>query len=194
MAESIAAIFNMTLDMLDESKVVSSPDDDTAAARLLNRNYTQTRDEVLSAFPWRFAMSRSSIASTTTPSFGWDYAYAFPTEALRVIPPTIDGEWEGVPIPHEIEGRVILADKAPPLKIRWIKRVEDVTLFTPLFTRAVAAKLATYVSHRFVGKQSYTERMIRIYDATIEEARRVDSLQGTPQRAEQDDWLRSRYG
>ncbi len=56
MAASVEAICELALGHLGMSDTVTSVDtDQTAAARAFRRFYAQTRDEVLTAFPWTFA-------------------------------------------------------------------------------------------------------------------------------------------
>lgn len=193
MSLSEVAIYNLALDMLDEGPV-TSPTDDTRPARLLNRNYAQTRDEVLRAHPWNFALTRESLpALSEKPAFGWAYQYELPTDCLRLMPLTYDGNLNGSPIPHEVEGGRVLTDKEAPLRIRHVRRVTNTSDFDPLFARSLAARLAIYVGHVITGKQSYIERLGGLYRDVILEARRIDALEGTPQAPLGEDWIEARY-
>jgi len=45
--------------------------------------YDDLRDELLD-YPWNFASVRAKLArSSTTPVFGWDYAYVLPSDWIR---------------------------------------------------------------------------------------------------------------
>ena len=190
---SEVAIYNMALDMLDEGPV-TAPSEDSRAARLLNRNYAQTRDEVLRAHPWNFALTRTALPSLAqAPAFGWLSAYQLPADCLRILPLAREGGFNAAPVPHEIEGGRILTDEPAPLAVRYIRRVTDPGQFDPLFARAFAARLAVYIGHVITGKQSYVERIGRIYTDALTEARRADALEGTPPAPLGEDWIEARY-
>jgi len=189
---SEVAIYNMALDMLDEAPV-TSPTDDTRAARLLVRNYGQTRDEVLRSHAWNFALARASLAAAgSAPAFGWRRAFPLPSDCLRVLPLASGGYMEGSPVPHEVESWSILTDAPAPLPVRYVRRVANPAAFDPLFARALAARLARYVGHVLTGKQSYVERIGRIYAEVIAEARSIDALEGTPPTPLGDSWIEAR--
>lgn len=190
---SEVAVYNMALDMLEEGPV-TAPSEDSRAARLLSRNYAQTRDEVLRAHPWNFALTRTKLpALAEAPAFGWLRAFQLPSDCLRVLPIVRDGGFEARPIAHEIEGSQVLTDEPAPLAIRYIRSVSDPGRFDALFARALAARLAVYVGHVITGKQSYIERVGRIYSETLAEARRIDSLEGTAATPLGEDWIEARY-
>ncbi len=190
---SEVAVYNMALDMLEEGPV-TAPSEESRAARLLSRNYPQTRDEVLRAHPWNFALKRTRLpALAEAPAFGWQRAFHLPSDCLRVLPVALGGGFNARPIPHEIEGSHILTDEPAPLAIRYIRRVSDPGRFDALFARALAARLAVYVGHVITGKQGYIERVGRIYSETLMEARRIDSLEGSAATPLGEDWIEARY-
>jgi hypothetical protein len=190
---SEVAIYNMALDMLDEAPV-TAPSDDTRAARLLARNYAQTRDEVLRAHPWNFAMARSLLAAAATgPAFGWARAFPLPADCLRLLPVVSGGHLNGAPVAHEVEGGAVLTDAPAPLAVRYVRRVANPSEFDPLFARALAARLAVYVGHVLTGKQSYIERIGRIYSDILVESRRIDALEATAPVPLGEDWIEARY-
>lgn len=190
---SEVAIYNMALDMLDEAPV-TGPSDDTRAARLLARNYAQTRDEVLRAHPWNFAVTRALLAAASAaPAFGWTRAFPLPADCLRLLPVVSGGRLDGAPVAHEIEGGAVLTDALAPLAVRYVRRIGNPSEFDPLFARALAARLAVYVGHVLTGKQSYVERIGRIYDDILVEARRIDALEATPPVPLGEDWIEARY-
>jgi hypothetical protein len=187
-------IFNRALSLLEEGQRVQSVDDDYVQVRSLNEIYAAARDEVLELHNWNFAVTRAELpALVDVPLFGWDYQYAWPHNCLRVLPITHDGQFEGQRVPHQIEAnvdagnnsavRVVLTNASPPLRIRYIRRVEDPAQFSALFTEALVARIAMMVAHRMTGKQSYLERVARLYETAMAQARRQDSLQGTMERA-----------
>lgn len=186
------AIYNMALDFLDE-EVAASPDDDSAVVRWLKRNFASTRDAALVRHPWNFALARGLLpARTTGPAFGWRYAYDEPSDCLRVLPLTADGTLNGAPVPFESEGGLILTDAAAPLKVRYIRRVDNPGLFDPVFGEFLAARLAWKMAQWVTGKSSYADRMKEAQGELLREARLADALTGTPPLPVDDDWINVR--
>ena len=190
---SEVAVYNMALDMLEEGPV-TAPSEDSRAARLLSRNYAQTRDEVLRAHPWNFALTRARLpALAEAPAFGWRRAFHLPPDCLRVLPVVRGGGLNARPVAHEIEGGLVLTDEPAPLPVRYIRRIGDPGRFDALFARALAARLAVYTGHVITGKQSYIERVARIYSETLAEARLIDSLEGSAAAPLGEDWIEARH-
>jgi hypothetical protein len=80
-------MYNFALGLIGEYEV-----EDTAASRLLKQNllciryYELARDETLRAHPWNEAKKRVILYQyTPSPVFGYDRAYAKPTDCLRVL-------------------------------------------------------------------------------------------------------------
>jgi hypothetical protein len=189
---SEVAIFNMAFDLLDE-EVAVSPDDDRAAVRWMKRNFGPTRDALLELHPWDFALGRVILpAMSEAPAFGWQRAFAEPADCIRILPLTGDGELDGAPVPHEVEGGAILTDAPAPLKVRYIRRITNPGLFSPLFAEALAARLAAKGAMWMTGKQSYVERLEVTQEKLLRQARLAMALTGTAPRPVAEDWIDAR--
>lgn len=170
-------IWNMTLDLLVEQPL-SSVDDVTASAKLLGRNYEQQRDYLLERYLWKFALTRESIAADgTAPSWGWSYRYLIPTNALRIIPPTVDGSWNARPIPYEQESGYLLCNMVGPLKLRYINRITNEGLFSNGFCELLSIRLAIRCAHFLTGKTSLVERLQGFYRETAAEVKEAEAVQ-----------------
>lgn len=168
----------MALDRLKEQPL-SSVDDVTVVAKWLTRNYDQQRDYLLqNTYLWKFAMDRASIAADgTAPSFGWAYRYLLPTDCLRFIPPTYEGEWDGTPFSFEEESGYLLTDATAPLKLRYIKRVTNEGLFSNGFCEVLALRLALLMSHWVTGKASMTQTLQQTFEQTLRDVKAVNAVQ-----------------
>lgn len=172
-------VFNAALDLIEEAPI-TSPDDNRDVAEWLNRNFDIERDYLVRAYEFNFAKKRASLAMLTDkPAFGWKYQYAIPPDCVRVLPLTVDGDMNGGPIAHEIEGTVILCDCKAPLPIRYLRRVENTADFDNMFVQLLAARLAQKMSQAFTGKNSYYDRMNLLFREISEAAERVDAQEGT---------------
>lgn len=155
MADSIEAIANLALLIIGDSKGIASIDEGSEESDVCKAVYDQDRDEVLSAFAWPFATSRAKPApiDATTLSLGgvpsgWLFAYAMPTDALRVrsiftalgaLPAsasTYITEYDAL-----LQEPIILTNNDAP-EFLFTFRVTDVKQFPPLFVRALAGRMA----------------------------------------------------
>lgn len=192
---SEVAVANMAVDVIDDYPLTSL-DDDTKVGRFMARNFGPARDEILQRYPWHFAKKRALVAaSATAPAFGWDYAYNFPDDCLKPLPLRTDGEWNGQPIPFEVESRQILTDKSGPLKLLYIRRVTAMSQWTPLAARVLANYLALLGAQNITGKSSYAEKASALLRDSLEIAKLADTLEfGSPESQYRYDILDVREG
>lgn len=181
-------------------------------------HYPVTRDTVLTAHPWNFAIRRAALAQLAfTPQFEFQYAHALPTVpfCLRVLrteweangyssaavygfagmhgyqPQTIEWRIETVSI-NGSGVRALLCNESEA-KIEYIARIDDVALFSALFVDALAARLAAEVSMTLTDNQSLTKTMLDMYTMKMAEARIMDAMEGSPRDViNTDGWLIAR--
>lgn len=179
---SDVAVMNMAVTTLDETALLS-PNDESGLGRFMSRNYGHARNELLRRYPWGFAKKRMVLAPTaTSPAFGFRFSYRAPSDCLRVLPLRCGGRLNGDLIPYEYEGREILTDEGPELRVRYIRAVTNAAEFDPLFARALGQLLALMAAQRTSGKASYYEKARTLYEQALFDAFSVDSLEsGTPE-------------
>jgi hypothetical protein len=187
---SEVAVANMAVTVLDDQSL-SSLNEDTVLGRFMAREFGFARDELLRRYPWSFAKSRAILAPTSdAPAFGYKYKYNVPTDCLRLLPLRCDGQWNAAPVPYEYESRQVLTDEGPALKIHYIRKIVNASEFDPLFARTLGNYLAAMAAERVTGKQNYLSKAIELYNASMREARLVDSLErGPPEDQYRDDIL-----
>lgn len=185
-------IWNMTLDLLVEQPL-ASVDDATPVANVLRRNYEQQRDYLLERYLWKFALTRVELAADgTPPDWGWSYRFLLPTDALRIIPPTVDGSWNGRPIPFEQESGYLLCDFAGPLRLRHINRITNEGLFSNGFCELLSIRLALRCAHWLTGKTSLVDRLTTLYKETAADVKEVEAVQVAGAAIYDDDILTER--
>jgi len=188
----ITALCNLALDYLDEAPLTSI-DEGTSVARWFKRNFWPLVDGLTRKHPWNFALARVLLpANSTSPPFGWAYAYTLPSDCLRVLPLSDDGIDAGSPIAFKVEKADIVTDRPPPLALRYIARTRNPGLFDNQFCDALAALLAQKAAHFITGKQSYAQAMAQMYQGLLNDAQMIDALEGTPDGPLDDDWLNAR--
>jgi hypothetical protein len=179
MAITDVDVANVSLDLLKETAITSF-DDDRVTGRWMKRNYAIVRDMVLAANPWRFAVERVELPeASVAPIFGYQHKYAKPTDSLRILPLRYLGEKNGRLIEHSVEGGFILTNASAPLRVRYIKRVVDATLFSPLFIDAFTLNMAVRLTSLLTGKAAVLTELKNSYKEAMTQAMFVDSAEGT---------------
>jgi hypothetical protein len=185
-------IMNMALDLLEEEPILSQSDN-RAAVRWMNRNYGQTRNELLESHPWKFALRRAVLnAEAEQPSFGPLYSYPLPVDCVSVLPPNYGGHTNSGSMSFHREGNAVLANTSGPLLVRYISNDEE--SFSALFKRALATSLAAKAASLITGKQTYAQLLTNMAANVTLQAQMRDSLQATPDHVEEEDWTRARNG
>jgi hypothetical protein len=195
-APSQAGICNDTLALLGESQRITAIDDGTPLAKVFLQSWDQAVDEVLADHPWNFAVAREDcpIAAGVVPA-GSQYSQAFdkPANCIRWLPWSEDHEdyFDG-----EEEGDYILSNADAPLPVRFIKRITNISKWSPGFRAALAAKLAAKNAFAITGQRGMIGEMRDLYqNEVLPKARREDGA-ATGQRRRRavfrSDWLSAR--
>lgn len=199
MASSSTDIANRALTKLGEEHILSLTDD-RKPARVLNGMFAQVRDAELRRNYWNFALKRSQlVALTAAPDWGYAYQYPLPNDFLALVqvgefycrPGTKHkGAWtiEGT----DTGGSVILTDMLGPLKIRYVKRVENSGLFDPLFVETFACKLAFEACEALTQSSSKKESAGKEYLNALRDAVRADAIELPPDEFPTATWILAR--
>lgn len=191
MADSKFDICNRAMGFLGVGNNITTFDTNTKEARLCERYYDPTRRAVLRAHPWNFAIKRVTLAQdATAPNHEYTYRHALPADYLKVIR-TAD-EALGYDDSYRLEGGFLVSDEGT-VKVEYIADIEDTTLFDPLFEDVLAQRMAAEMSVAFTDNSALTERLWKIYQDKLMEARSVESQEGRPRDIEASQWVNSRY-
>ena len=180
---SFVDICNRAITFLGSERITSL-DDDTKEGRAWKAIHEQTRDNVLRAHPWSFAMKRAALAATTTAP-AWEYAtaYNWPADCLRIVEVDTTEEWV-------VEGRQILTDVTGSLNILYVYQVTDPNEFDALFIEVYAARIAADIAYEITASVRVVETATTLYQQLLTQARNVDAKEAQPQKV--NDWLESR--
>lgn len=174
---SVVEICNIALSRLAASAPIASLTERSKEAELCAVFYEQCRDEVLRAFAWPFATASIVLADVGTPANGWAYRYAYPADCLLVLGVIHPGQREVMEsdllIPFKVgyspSGTVINTDQ-PQAAVNYVSRVEDTTLYDPLFVSALAWKLAAELAIPLAGKREYRHDCEQQYLISVSKA------------------------
>ncbi len=140
--------------------------ENTVTAEHVRRMWDATRDNLLRAYPWNFAVRRVQLtASATAPAFEYSYAYPLPSDYLRVL--EVNGCPPGVgSVPYEIEGVEVLTNLTT-CKLRYLRRIEQVSAWDANFCELFGYELAKSIAPSFTLQTS----TIQMLDALAQPAR-----------------------
>lgn len=154
-------------------------------AIICNAFYPQVRDEVLRAHPWNCAKVMVQLAAlSATPLYKFTYQYQLPVDpyCLKVLDVNDDDS-----VIWKVYGRTLLTDEGT-VKITYIGRV-NVELFDALLVSAISRRLAAQLAYPITSKANLFEAMWKAYEIVLQEARSVDSQEGTPPTFSADDLI-----
>lgn len=196
-SHTVATIYNLVLDIVSERPSSGPADTGRAEVRWLNRNYQHYVRKNLRKDLWNFATELHNIARTTDPNFRWSYAWgALPNGWLRVVPPTIDGERGGEPIPFEVRDGAILTSYlygSDGMPVELIMDRQDPGEWDDLFAFVVAGDMARAMAHQLTHKRSFVEAAQAFYQEAYDDAAMVNAFEGVQAPVEQHDVIRARY-
>lgn len=195
MPQSQLSIINIGLAHLGQGAI--SDMNDTSAqgqepSRLARLRWDELVEAVLVELPWNFAVTRGTATKLSTAP-AWGYANAFPLDpdCLRVLECNgdADASWQLEVVDSQV---CIVTDLDSPLQYRWIKRVTDVSQFSPAFVSALAARIAMEFAEPLTRDQAILENMTRFYSSKIQRARQIDSQERTPPVIDASTWTDAR--
>lgn len=211
------AIWNLALGRLGDGATVGAPDERSRQAELCRQFYPLARRSVLEMRDWNFATRTAALAPVATPAVHtnlWQFAYAFPADALRVfhvgstaimaqINHSADARRTGAAIgaefarytsDYEVEtdalgARIILSGTEAAVA-RYTVDVVDEARWSPLFTDAMTWYLAsTLAGPLLLGETGRNQgrAMLQEFRLLLGEATTSDANQG------KDDRLRHQH-
>lgn len=194
MAVSQVDIANRALTKLGAGRIIAL-DDDSQASNTLSSMFDIVRDAELRKNLWHFSKARAQLpALSEVPMFGFSHQYQLPADFLRLIEvngrrcqpkPQLDG-W------YSIEAGRILISQSGPLRIRYVRRVEDPTLFDALFVEAFACKLAFESCETLTQSNTKKQTAAQEYEVAVADARRMNAIERPAVATADDSWLESR--
>lgn len=192
-------IANRALTKLGAARIISFGDDNKQS-RAVQSMFDIVRDAELRAHVWSFAVRRKSLPSlTTAPEWGFEYQYELPSDAVRLLQvndtyqgPDLSNYRNSSTAEYQLEGNKIFASYAPPLKIRYISRVEDTTEWDAAFVEAFACRLAMEMAEDLTQSNTKRELAQREYEQALIMAIRSGAFEQQHEDMPDDAWVLSR--
>lgn len=186
---SEVSICNIALTRLGHD-AITSLGADVKAARLCALHYPETRDYLLRAHPWNFAVKRVDLGlHVDAPTFEYGYQFTLPDDCLKVI--RTESESLGWTDDYRIEGRKLLAHDTA-VGIEYISRVTDPNEMDALFRDALSARLAAELAVGMTDNATLAKELFEIAENKLRLAFTADAQEGTPRDHNSDVWLVAR--
>jgi hypothetical protein len=183
---SKTTIANRALSKLGQPRVSNIDTTDTKPARIINGMWDVVRDAVLQAYPWNFAIKRTSLApDAVAPSWGWTYAFTPPADFLQLDQVRYNPD-------YEFEGGKILTDEGATLYIKYIAQITTTGNYSPVFVEALATRLAWEAAEEVTQSNTKKTDLLRAYDLILKDAYHVDAKENPIEDLEEDDWVIAR--
>ena len=179
-------IYNLALQKLGV-KTISSPSEDSTAARACNACYNLLRKSELRAHPWNFNVKRVELAaSSTEPLFGRAATYPLPSDFLniRAEDPMNNTGF----VDYQVEGREIVSDFGGPLQIRYGADVTDTSLMDSTFVELLACRMAVQMAVVLTDSNMKKSDLKDDYKNALMLARRSNALENRPTDSAPDWW------
>lgn len=183
---------NAALSLLGEEPL-SAFTDDRKAARVIQPRLAPVRDAILRSHPWNCAASRAALAQlAAAPAFGFTYAYALPTDYLRLL--AFNNHADPFQIERHGEKRALLTDSSSA-ELLYIARVTNPAEWDPLLFETIAAGLALNAAPSLLDSDpDIFDRVQLTFLQRMQLARSIDGQENPPVELFDDDFLGARLG
>ena len=176
-------IANRALSKLGHPRVSNIDTDSSKAAKAIRFMWDMTRDGLLMAYPWNFAVKLAQLAADTEePLFGYTTQYSLPSDFLALI--SIDNNPE-----FQFVGGKIHTSESAPLDIKYISKVTNCGLWDALFNESMASKLAYEGCEEITQSNTKKQMLAQDFATAIKLAYANNSIQTQQTEYDPDEWL-----
>jgi hypothetical protein len=135
MPTTILTVCNRALSKIGAPRITALSED-TPSALAVGACFPSLPDWVLRAYRWRFALKRVLLAEAdAVPAFGYGWSFTLPADCLTTAPEDDAADWT-------VEGRSLLTNQTPPLRLRYIAQMPDASQWDPAFAEVLACRIA----------------------------------------------------
>lgn len=181
MALNDVALCSRALIRIGASPITSFADG-TAESEIAGALYENTRDALLSSYPWTFATGQVALSQLETdPIADYSFAFGLPNDYLRAISAGNGSKGRG--LNYRI-ARGELHTNASAAVLTYIFRPDE-SEFPPYFDQALITRLSAEFTIPVTESTSRAEAHFRIAQDEFERARQIDAQQDTPNRIDQ---------
>jgi len=188
-------IANVALRLVGGTRITSLTQA-TPNANAVNDIYTEIRDNMLE-FPWNFATQRVELARlSTSPSFGYDHAYALPADWLYTISVhDNDGGYGTIDYREEqVASQKVISTDHSSVYLTYVKRETDPNIMPASFRVALASTLARNLAIPLANSNVLEDQLAARSEKDLARAKSIDALSSFPEPRPRGTWASSRNG
>jgi len=170
---------------------ITSIDDSTNNARIMNRVYDSSLRSILSECCWNFATKRKLLA-TSSETLDWydtgvTIIYGKPSDCIRIFGTNDDAAtWKE-------EGDLIMSDTTG-LGIRYVYYMDTTSKFPSSFAEALVDRLASDTAFMVLNNSKIAQAYLEKYErVSLPKARSENAQVGTQQYLKDDAWENAKY-
>jgi hypothetical protein len=170
---------------------ITSIDDSTNNARIMNRVYDSSRRSILSECMWNFAVKRSLLA-TSAETLDWydtgvTIVYMKPSDCIRIFSTnSASATWKE-------EGDLIVSD-TNGLGIKYVYDLDIPSKYPASFAEAFVDRLAADAAFMILNSVKIAEAYLEKYEKlSLPKARAENAQVGTQQYVLDDAWENAKY-
>jgi hypothetical protein len=168
------AICNLSLARVGVQQEIASLSEVGTLAKSCRRFYDQSRQAMLREFPWSFCERPVTLALVEAePVSDWIFSYRYPSDTMRMNRIVGVRRRPDAPIPFRIgsdsQGRLIYTDQE--YAVAWCNYdVSDTSQFDPLFTDAIAWRIARELAPLLSKDSGLTQSVRQEYEMAVRRA------------------------
>ena len=162
-------ICNLALSRVGAPSRISALTDPSKEARLCRMMLPFARGATLEVHDWSFARKRLALAVIDADFEGWDFAYQRPGDCVApryIFNPASDLVADRIPFETAADStlarNVILTDAEDAVLI-YTALVTDPNMYTPMFSDALAWRLASDLAFQLRGKVDLQQKCIQLF-------------------------------
>lgn len=187
-------IANLAFARIGEPRISSITNPNTANEQLAALCFADARQTVLRLHPWKFACTRALCSRLAgSPAFDYEDAYQLPNDFIRLV--SIGGENEYYQeLNYDIDGLSILINNAgdSSLKVRYVKDVTDVNVWSAGFRRCMVLQLALDMAYKITKKASVVQMINELLTLELQQMASIDGQERPPIRIQRSKAIEAR--
>ena len=176
---SVVNMCNSALNLLGAS-TISALTDDTKNAKLCNQRYEPVRNRVFRSHAWNCLHKRVQLArNSTAPVVEYSYAYALPSDCLRVLK-IHNGTTDSIvsSLDYKLEGRNIVTDEGTVYAI-YIALDTDPNNYDTYLRESISHQLAADLCYAITNNATLANQYMTRADERLREARFIDATENS---------------
>ena len=156
---------------------ISSFSENTAEAEIASQLYETIKEDLLSAYPWRFATAQKKLNRLAdAPKADYAYAYQLPNDFLRVLSAGVNNTGRG--LNYRICERTLQCNDSDVI-LTYIFDPQEQN-YPPFFNQLLIAKLAAEFCLPLTENSSRTDFLTRQANELFARAKLIDAQQDIP--------------